>query len=120
MTTKRPSYARGETDISLEEGVGRTSESQPRRASKIDQLFPKEFHAKEPMKPEISDKGLEDGSGSGSGTDLPRYEGDDYNRKQSMVATTAEDLVTRVINVEDDPNMNPWTFRTFFLGRSSL
>jgi hypothetical protein len=29
---------------------------------------------------------------------------------------TNEDLVTRVIHVEDDPSLNPWTFRVFFLG----
>jgi hypothetical protein len=29
---------------------------------------------------------------------------------------TNEDLLTRVIHVEDDPSLNPWTFRVFFLG----
>lgn len=29
---------------------------------------------------------------------------------------TAEDIVTAVINVEDDPSLNPWTFRMFFIG----
>lgn len=32
-------------------------------------------------------------------------------------AETAEDLVTEVIHVTDDPSLNPWTFRTWFLGR---
>lgn len=28
----------------------------------------------------------------------------------------ARDLVTHVISVEDDPSLNPWTFRSFFIG----
>jgi hypothetical protein len=30
---------------------------------------------------------------------------------------TAEDIVTTVIHVDDDPNINPWTFRMFFIGQ---
>ena len=29
---------------------------------------------------------------------------------------TAKDIVTQVIHLDDDPTMNPWTFRMFFLG----
>ncbi|TGO63501.1 hypothetical protein BOTNAR_0099g00280 [Botryotinia narcissicola] len=29
---------------------------------------------------------------------------------------TAEDIVTAIINVDDDPTLNPWTFRMFFIG----
>jgi hypothetical protein len=29
---------------------------------------------------------------------------------------TAEDIVTTVIHVDDDPTINPWTFRMFFIG----
>lgn len=32
------------------------------------------------------------------------------------VPTTARDLVTEVLRVEDDPTQNPWTFRTWFIG----
>jgi hypothetical protein len=28
----------------------------------------------------------------------------------------AQNLATRVISVEDDPSLNPWTFRTLFIG----
>jgi len=31
---------------------------------------------------------------------------------------TAEDIVTNVIHVDDDPDMNPWTIRMFIVGRS--
>jgi hypothetical protein len=30
---------------------------------------------------------------------------------------TAEDIVTTVIHVDDDPSLNPWTFRMFFIGK---
>lgn len=29
---------------------------------------------------------------------------------------TAADLVTQVIDLDDDPSLNPWTFRMFFIG----
>lgn len=29
---------------------------------------------------------------------------------------TAEDIVTHVIGVDDDPTLSPWTFRMFFVG----
>ncbi len=29
---------------------------------------------------------------------------------------TAEAIVTTVIHVDDDPTINPWTFRMFFIG----
>lgn len=29
---------------------------------------------------------------------------------------TAEDIVTHVIAVDDDPTLSPWTFRMFFVG----
>jgi hypothetical protein len=32
--------------------------------------------------------------------------------------STAEDIVTTVIHVDDDPTLNPWTFRMFFIGTS--
>lgn len=110
----RPSYERAGTDV---DNTGHTSGTE-RRGSKIDQLFPKEFQATEPIKPAFNEKDIEHGTGNESGGELPRYDGDEHIRSFSMVAETAEDLITQVINVEDDPSMNPWTFRTFFLGTS--
>ncbi|KAI0058142.1 OPT superfamily oligopeptide transporter [Artomyces pyxidatus] len=34
----------------------------------------------------------------------------------SDVLEDARDIVTRVISTEDDPTLNPWTFRAFFIG----
>lgn len=88
-----------------------------RRTGVIDSLFPKEFHAKATIKREsVDDKGSGHGAGVGTVDDIPAYQTDEFGRKQSVAVTTAEDLVTRVINVEDDPTLNPWTFRAFFLG----
>jgi hypothetical protein len=85
----------------------------PRKSSIIDTLFPKEFHAQAERHGSVvqNEKGLD--SASGNGSDLPESE-----RRMSVVAQTAEDLVTKVIGLEDDPTMSPWTFRTFFLGMS--
>ena len=30
--------------------------------------------------------------------------------------TTARDLVTEILTIEDDPSLNPWTFRMWFIG----
>jgi hypothetical protein len=35
-------------------------------------------------------------------------------------AETAEDLITEVIHATDDPTLNPWTFRAWFLGITSI
>jgi hypothetical protein len=34
----------------------------------------------------------------------------------NVVVSTAEEIATKVIHVDDDPTLNPWTFRMFFLG----
>jgi hypothetical protein len=49
----------------------------------------------------------------------PQYEGEE-DRRGSVIVTTAEDLVTQVIGLEDDPSLSPWTFRAMFLGMSEL
>lgn len=33
---------------------------------------------------------------------------------------TAEDIVTAIIDVSDDPTLNPWTFRMFFIGLCNI
>ncbi len=35
---------------------------------------------------------------------------------EAIVVQDAEELVTHVLHVDDDPTLNPWTFRAFFLG----
>jgi hypothetical protein len=36
--------------------------------------------------------------------------------KQKEAPSTAKDLVSQVLALEDDPSLNPWTFRMWFLG----
>ena len=115
MSTKRPSYVSTDVDNPQQDDA-RVAENSDRRPSKLESLFPKEFHAKDPEKSRSIDKGVE--AGFASGNDLPAYEGEEFSRGAGEVVTTAEDLVTRIINVEDDPSLDPWTFRTFFLGTS--
>jgi hypothetical protein len=40
----------------------------------------------------------------------------DEDSHRSKPPTTAKDLVTEILLVEDDPSLNPWTFRTWFIG----
>jgi hypothetical protein len=40
----------------------------------------------------------------------------DENKRFTKPPTTARDLVSEVLAVEDDPSINPWTFRMWFLG----
>lgn len=35
---------------------------------------------------------------------------------EAVVVTDAKELVTHVLHVDDDPTLNPWTFRAFFIG----
>jgi hypothetical protein len=32
------------------------------------------------------------------------------------VLSDERDIATRIISVDDDPSLNPWTFRAFFIG----
>ena len=48
---------------------------------------------------------------SSSGVDA----GDGFTKVDAPIET-AKDLVTNVIHVDDDPNLNPYTFRLLFLG----
>ncbi|OJA15807.1 hypothetical protein AZE42_12110 [Rhizopogon vesiculosus] len=35
---------------------------------------------------------------------------------EEVVLSNERDIATHVISVDDDPTLNPWTFRAFFLG----
>jgi hypothetical protein len=45
-------------------------------------------------------------------SDLEENRSEDYNTPPE----TAEDIITEVLHAEDDPSLNPWTFRVWFLG----
>ena len=48
------------------------------------------------------------------------YKVDNMERDEDgrLVVQTSELAIT-VIHVDDDPDLSPWTFRTFFIGKSS-
>lgn len=43
---------------------------------------------------------------------------DEEKQESRKKARSARDLVTEVLAVEDDPSVNPWTFRMWFIGIS--
>ena len=46
---------------------------------------------------------------------LPTYD-NAVEEGESAPITSAKDLVTQILHVDDDPSLNPWTFRMWFLG----
>ena len=44
------------------------------------------------------------------------YDVESSSDDDNVVVSTAEEIVTKIIHVDDDPTLNPWTFRMFFLG----
>ena len=75
---------------------------------------------------EILEPNSKTGAATGSIKELPAYhDGDDYSvhegitgnyvAREHKIVETAEDIVNQVLSVEDDPTLNPWTFRMLFL-----
>lgn len=50
------------------------------------------------------------------GVDIESIPEDEFDDSHDLVLDDARDITTHVISVEDDPSLNPWTFRAFFLG----
>jgi hypothetical protein len=48
--------------------------------------------------------------------DLAASDDEDDEYVRNAPARTATDFITEVIHAEDDPTLNPWTFRTWFVG----
>lgn len=44
----------------------------------------------------------------------------DVDTDSNEVISSAAEIVTHVIDVEDDPSINPWTFRMIFLGKGTM
>ena len=48
---------------------------------------------------------------------LVRYETQDAELAgEKRVVANMEDIALKALHIDDDPTLNPWTFRTFFLG----
>jgi len=39
-----------------------------------------------------------------------------FDHSDEDILSNERDIATYVISVDDDPTLNPWTFRSFFLG----
>ena len=46
----------------------------------------------------------------------PAYDVESGESEEPHHVSTAKDLVTNILHVDDDPSLNPWTFRMWFLG----
>ena len=49
-------------------------------------------------------------------TDSSNASHNDDDHHYTKPPSTARDLVTEILRVEDDPTLNPWTFRMWFIG----
>ncbi|KAF2665474.1 OPT superfamily oligopeptide transporter [Microthyrium microscopicum] len=70
-------------------------------------------HSHESNRPSLHDEEKRAGLGT---LGLPVILDEDGEEQYNAPAETAKDLITEVIHVTDDPTLNPWTFRTWFLG----
>ena len=50
------------------------------------------------------------------GMAAPAYDEEEAGHTGKLRVENAEQLVTTVLSVDDDPSLNPWTFRMWFLG----
>lgn len=99
MATHRPGFARKDTDNLSNNGVGASS-----KTYELQNLDEKNGNV-------ISE--------------LPDYKDDVFAHHDNLVnedeitkggVETATDLVTKVLDVQDDPSLPVWTFRVVFLG----
>jgi hypothetical protein len=103
----RPGYARQNTDISMQ-NMGQKNDND---TGSGDDIKKQDTPSLSEKVPEITE----------TETGLPAYDARrDSHFGEPDVVTSAKDIVTHVLHVDDDPSLNPWTFRMFFLGESSL
>ena len=62
-----------------------------------------------------SPKGINEKSDYGMAA--PAYDEEEAGHTGKLRVENAEQLVTSVLSVDDDPTLNPWTFRMWFLGK---
>jgi hypothetical protein len=47
---------------------------------------------------------------------VPAYADVDADEQFTTTVQSPKDIVTEVLTADDDPTINPWTFRTWFIG----
>ncbi|KAF2722237.1 OPT-domain-containing protein [Polychaeton citri CBS 116435] len=114
---KRPGFARVDTDTTSDINLSNLNKAGQSSKSPLGQTSGLEF-----TDPDFKSGVIVQSTTPGDltppydGAKRPSYSGESYNGNEHKVAETAQDLVTRVIEVEDDTSLNPWTFRMVFLG----
>ncbi|CAD0048357.1 unnamed protein product, partial [Aureobasidium pullulans] len=110
----RPGFSRVDTDM----------------ASGIELQSTREHNSKAPLSSglEVPTPDTKSGATDGDVKEVHPYQGSDdysvhegittgeYIAEEHKIVETAEDIVNQVLSVEDDPSLNPWTFRMMFLG----
>ena len=101
MATQRTGFDRTDTDLALTTGMDEKTEHKLVKVSSTSKS-------------------------SGSITGSPNFEEKEdvgiqappaYDVEEGEIhVASAKDLVTQILHVEDDPTLNPWTFRMWFLG----
>jgi hypothetical protein len=94
---ERPTFAHEGEDINYDDKVSSSPHSESRSLSDKD-------------KDAMGEKAVKTTS-----AELPYYR-DEEGRNDEIHIDTVEEIVKTVITVEDDPTLNPWTFRVFFIG----
>jgi hypothetical protein len=74
---------------------------------------------KGPSTPSVHSKDGSKEKEAGLYDDMPAYT-DVEGQEGEIHLDSAADIVTQVIDLEDDPSLNPWTFRMFFIGTAAL
>ena len=108
MASKRPGFERADTDIPLA-NMDRKSIEQS-----SNDVYNGEFRdEKDTADTNVLETGVRG--------DLTAYDVAvaENHFGEAMVVSTAKDLVTHVLHVDDDPTLSPWTFRMMFLGMSA-
>ena len=112
MTSKRPGFSRANTD----RAVSSTEDIELQHSA--DAGVGNSKGTSEFRDPDAKDGAAITVESAGNREESPPgYEDDgDEHGKVTEPVETAKDLVTQVLHVDDDPTLNPFTFRVFFLG----
>ncbi|KZO97758.1 OPT superfamily oligopeptide transporter [Calocera viscosa TUFC12733] len=104
MATSRHPFDRSNTDSDL---LGADNELATPSGGPDYSAFP--FHTSSDENADLGEKGTT--------TKLEELSVDDSESfDEKEVITSARQLITEVISTEDDPSLNPWTFRMWFIG----
>lgn len=106
MATQRGSYGDGAGDIAP--GVAHTTGTDEKHG-----LGHASSHSNSGSE---SPKGVNEKENGDYGMSAPAYDEEGAGESGQLRVENAEQLVTNVLSVDDDPTLNPWTFRMWFIG----